>query len=50
MFQIEEYVFHGDTDVPLVILGAAGSGKSSALAKASALLEQRLKQSKNVSR
>ena len=37
--QIESYIVHGDKDVPLLVLGGAGGGKSSIMAKTAAQVE-----------
>ena len=41
MFQIEDYVCGGGPDVALLLLGGAGSGKSSIMAQAAHTLKDR---------
>ena len=40
--QLEEYVLTGGKDVPVLLLGSAGSGKTSILAKLVHNMERRL--------
>ncbi|WAR23724.1 Y7407-like protein [Mya arenaria] len=42
--QIEDYVFRGDRDVPLLLLGEAGLGKSSVLCKCAEILTHKSRQ------
>ena len=38
IFQIEEYVVKEERDVPLILVGGAGCGKSSVLCRAAAVI------------